>query len=74
MLENDRIDFSEEIDINKTNASKDCDICHHRHFSDKIFEHEPYLHNDCHDLMQKAINFNDVAIFSVKESDYRVYF
>ena len=24
--------------------------------------------------MQKAINFNDVAIVSVKGSDYRIYF
>ena len=23
---------------------------------------EPYLCNGCHDLMQKAMNFNDVAI------------
>ena len=28
MLEYDRIDISEGIDINKTNASKKCDICH----------------------------------------------
>ena len=29
MLEYDRIDISEGIDINKTNASKESDICHH---------------------------------------------
>ena len=28
MLEYDRIDISKEIDINKINASKECDICH----------------------------------------------
>ena len=28
----------------------------------------------CHDLMQKAMNFNDVAIVSIKESDYRINF
>ena len=27
MLEYDRIDISEGIDIKKTNASKECDIC-----------------------------------------------
>ena len=32
MLEYDRIDISEEIDINKTNASKECDICHYWYF------------------------------------------
>ena len=74
MLEYDRIDISEGIDINKTNASKECDICHYWYFLHKIFRHEPYLCNGCHDLMQKAMNFNDVAIVSVKGSDYRIHF
>ena len=26
------------------------------------FKYEPYLCNGCHDLMQKTMNFNDVAI------------
>ena len=25
----DRIDVSEKIDVNKTSASKECDICHY---------------------------------------------
>ena len=29
MLEYDRIDILEGIDVNKTNASKECDICHY---------------------------------------------
>ena len=74
MLENDRIDISERIDINKANASKECDICHYWYFLDKNFKYDPYLCNGCHDLMQKAINFNNVAIFSVTESDYRIHF
>ena len=32
MLEYDRIDISKEIDINKINASKECDICHYWFF------------------------------------------
>ena len=35
ILEYDRIDISEGIDINKTNASKECDICHYWYFLDK---------------------------------------
>ena len=34
MLEYDRIDISEGIDVNKTNASKECDICHYWYFKD----------------------------------------
>ena len=74
MLEYIRIDISEGIDINKTNASKECDICHYLYFLDKVFKYEPYLCNACHDLMQKAMNFNDVAIVSIKSNDDRIHF
>ena len=33
-----------------------------------------HLCNGCHGLMQKAINFNDFAIVSIKGSDYRIHF
>ena len=56
------------------NASKECDICHYWYFKDIGFKYEPYLCNGCHDLMQKAVNFNDVAIVSVKGSYYRIHF
>ena len=40
ILEYDRIDVSEGIDINKTNASKKCDICHYCYFSGKGFKYD----------------------------------
>ena len=43
-------------------------------FKDIGFKYEPYLCNGCHDLMQKAIEFNDVAIVSIKGSEYRNHF
>ena len=60
MLEYDRIDISEGINLNKTSASKECvtiGIC-----------------NGCHDLMQKAMSFNDVEIVYVNGSAYRIHF
>ena len=74
MLEYDRIVILEGIDINKTNASKECDICHFWYFLDNNFNYGPYLCNIFHDLMQKAMNFNDVAIVFIKGNDYRVHF
>ena len=75
MLEYDRIDISEEIDVNKTGASKECDICHYRYFKDIGFKYEKYLCiYVCHDLMQKAMSFNNVAIVYVKGSAYRIHF
>ena len=74
MLEYDRIDISEGIDVNKTSASKECDICYYWYFKNIGFKYEPYLCNGCHDLMQKAMSFNDVAIVCVKKSAYQIYF
>ena len=60
--------------MSKTSASKDCDICHCWYFLNKNFSDEPYLCNGCHDLIQKAMNFNDVAIVSIKGNYYRIHF
>ena len=74
MLEYDRIDISEGNDVNKTSASKDCDICNYWYFKDIGFKYDPYLCHGCHDLTQKAMSFNDIAIIYVKESAYRIHF
>ena len=74
MLEYDRIDISDGIDINKTNASKERKICHYWYFKDIDFKYELYLCNGCHGLMQKAISFNDVVVVYVKVSAYRIHF
>ena len=54
--------------------SKECDICQYWCFKDIGFKYEPYLCNGCHDLMQKAMNFNNVAIVYVKGKAYRFPF
>ena len=74
MLQYDRIDISEEIDINNTNTSKECDICHYWYFLDKALKYEPYICTGCHYLIQKAMRFNDMATVSVKGSDYTIHF
>ena len=74
MLECDRKDISEGIDVNKTSLSKECDNYHYWYFKDIGFKYETYLCNGCHDLKQKAMSFNDVAIIYVKGSAYRIHF
>ena len=54
--------------------SKECDICRYWFFKDIGFKYEKYLCNGCHDLMQKAMSFNNVAIVYVKGSAYRIHF
>ena len=73
MLEYDTINVLQGIDVNKTNASKECDICCYRYFKNIGFKFEQYLCNGCHDSMKKAMSFNDVAIVYVKRSAYRIH-
>ena len=74
MLEYDRIDISERIDINKTSKSKECKIYHYWYFKDIDFKYEPYLCNNCHSLMQKAVSFSNITIVYVKGNAYRIHF
>ena len=74
MLEYDRIDISGGIVIDKTNKSKEWNICHYWSFLDKNFNYDPYLCNGSHDLMRKAMSFKHVAIVSIKGNDYRIHF
>ena len=44
------------------------DICHYWYFKDIGFRYEPYLCNGCHDLVQKAMSFNNMSLlFMLKE-------
>ena len=74
MLEYERIDISEWVDVTRTNLSKECDICHYCYFKDIGFKYEPYLCNGCHDLMQKPMSFNNIAIEYIKGSAYWIHF
>ena len=77
MLEYDRIDISDisiDIDVNKTNLSKECELRHYWFFKDNGFKYEPYLCNGCHDLMQKAMSFDNVVIAYIKGNAYRIHF
>ena len=74
MLEHNRFDISEVIDVNKTSASRERDICDYWYFKNIGFKYEPYLCNGCHDLTQKVMSFNDVAITYLKGSVYRIHF
>ena len=74
MLEYDRIYKYEGIDVNKTDSSHECIICHYWYFPEINFKYQPKVGDGCHDLMQNAMTCNDGAIVSVKGNDYRTHF
>ena len=65
MLQYNRIDVSEGIDINKTSASKECMLCHYWYFKDVGFKFEPHVCNKCHDVLMTAYELKNIAILNV---------
>ena len=66
--------ISEEIDVYKTDLSKECDVSPYWYFKDVGFTYEKYLCNGSHDSMEKAMSFNNVVVVYVKENAYRIHF
>ena len=71
MLQHEKIDVSEGIDVNKTNASKECMLCHYWYFKDVGFKFEPHVSNKCHDLLMTAYELKIIVILNVKRVDVR---
>ena len=63
MLEYDRIDIDEGIDIKKwKETSRECNLCKFYYFLDKNFTYGPYLCNVCYDRSLEAISMQNLAI------------
>ena len=71
MLLYQKIDVSEGIDINKTSASKECELCHYWFFKEIGFKFEEHVCNKCHDLLAIAYSLKDIAILNAKGNTYR---
>ena len=71
MLQYEKYDVSEGIDINKTSASKECMLCHYWCFKDLGFKYEPHVWSKCHDVLMTAYEFKNIASINVKGVDYR---
>ena len=71
MLQYEKIDVSKGIDVNKTNASKEWELCHYWFFKDIAFKFEEHVCNRCHDLLTIAYSLKNVAILSAKGATFR---
>ena len=69
MLQYERIDILEGIDVNKTSASKECELYHYCYFKDVGFE--PHVCNKCHDVLMTAYELKNIAILNVKGVGFR---
>ena len=57
-----KIDVSEGIDVNKTNALKECMLCHYCYFKDVGFKFEPHICNKCHDVLMTAYELKNCSV------------
>ena len=76
MLEYDRIDISEGIDINKCDeASKECSLCKFYYFLDKNFKYGPYLCDGSgYNMSMKTVSMQNLTIINDNGNHYRVNF
>ena len=54
MLQYDKIDVLEGIDINKTSGSKECMLCHYWYIKDVSYKFQPYVCNGFHAVSMMA--------------------
>ena len=59
MPEYDMIKVSKGADVDKTNGFRECIIYYHWYFLNINVRFQPEVCNGCHNLKQKAMNFND---------------
>ena len=71
MMQYNKIDVSEGIDVNKTSASKGCGLCHYWFFKDIGFKFEEYVCNGCHDLLTMTNSLKGIALLSAKGATFR---
>ena len=71
MLQYEKIDASEGIDVNKTSLSKECELCHYWFFKNIGFKFQEHVCNGCHGLLIMAYGLENVANLSAKGATFR---
>ena len=73
MQQYERIDVSERIDLNKSDKSKEFEICHYWYCKDIGYKYEPHVFNGCHDLSMMVHDLNDFMVLNIRGIDCRCY-
>ena len=71
MLQYQKIDVLEGIDVNKTSASEECELCQYWFFKDVGFKFEKHVCDGCHDLLTMIYSLKNIAILSAKGTAFR---
>ena len=75
MLEYNRINISEGIDINKCKeTSRECSLCKFYYFLDKNFTYGLFLCDGCYEMFMKTVSTQNLTIINHNGNYYRVIF
>ena len=69
-----KTDISERIDVDKTNKSKECMLCHYWYFLHKNFSYGPYICDNCYNFSQKSRDFKKLLLFILKKYIQNLFF
>ena len=62
--------FRRKIDVNKTSASKECELCDYWFFKDIGFNFEEHVCNKYYDLLTMAYSIKNIAKLSSKGTTF----
>ena len=68
MLQYEKMDVSEGIDINKTSTSKKRMLCHYWYFKEVGFKFESHVCNKCQDVLMTAYELKKHCNIKCKKS------
>ena len=71
MVQYKKTDVSEGNNVNKTIASKECELCHYWFFKDVGYKFEEHVCNRCHDLLTVAYSLKNIAILRAKGATFK---
>ena len=71
MLQYQKIDVLEGIEVNKTSASKECELCHYWFFKDVGFKFKEHVCNRCHDFLTMAYSLKIIVVLRAKTATFR---
>ena len=71
MLQYEKNDVSEGIDVNKTSSSEECELCQYSYFKYVRFKFEEHVCNRCHESLTMDYLLENIAILSAKGATFR---
>ena len=74
MIEYDRINLDEGINLNKTSNSEECWLCNFWYFLDKNFNYQKYYCDGCNNMSIKTVSIKNLTVVYSKKNAYRIQF